>query len=195
MTLSKGDPFHRFAEWMKEAEKNEPEDPNAMSVTSAALDGRPSTRMVLLKAYDERGFVFYTNYESRKGRQILANPNVALLFHWKSLRRQINIEGHAKPVSNEEADAYFATRPVASRIGAWASQQSRPLTGRFELEKRIAEFTLKFGLGETPRPPHWSGFCVAPERMEFWSDKPFRLHERLVYLKDGDGWRTESLYP
>ena len=157
MAISKDDPIHRFAEWMREEEKNEPEDPNAMSVTSAALDGRPSTRMVLLKAYDERGFVFYTNYESRKGRQILANPNVALLFHWKSLRRQINIEGQAKPVSDEEADAYFATRPAASRIGAWASRQSRPLTGRFELEKRIAEFTLKFGLGATPRPRHWSG--------------------------------------
>jgi len=189
------EPFDRFASWMTDATVKEINDPDAMNLATVDDRGRPSSRMVLLKAVDPRGFVFYTNLESRKGNELAANPFVALCFHWKSLRRQVRVEGPAEPVSDEEADAYYASRARGSQIGAWASQQSRPLESRFALEKRVAEFTAKFGLGKVPRPAHWSGFRVLPQRIEFWTDKPFRLHERAVYLREGEAWTLENLYP
>ncbi len=196
------DPIARFEAWMAEATKSEPGDPNAVCLATATPDGRPSARMVLLKGVDARGFVFYTNLESRKGRELAANPWAALCFHWKSLARSVRVEGPVEPVTPAEADAYYASRHRSSRIGAWASQQSRPLEGRWALEKRVAEFTLKFGLGEIPRPEFWSGFRVLPQRIEFWRDMPFRLHDRQVFhrLAPGaegvsEGWRNEALYP
>ncbi len=195
MAIDEQDPLALFHGWMAEAEASEPNDPNAMALATCTPDGRPSVRMVLLKDADARGFVFYTNFESQKGGELQANPFAALCFHWKSLRRQVRVEGRVEVVSDEEADAYFASRARASQIGAWASRQSRALEGRFELEKRIGEYAAKFGLGTVPRPPHWSGFRVVPDRLEFWQDRPFRLHDRLVFVHDGEGWRTEKLFP
>ncbi len=191
------DPIERFEAWMAEAAKTEPNDPNAVCLATATPDGRPSARMVLLKGVDQRGFVFYTNLESRKGRELAANPYAALCFHWKTLTRSVRVEGPVSRVTDEEADAYFASRPRASRIGAWASKQSQPLEGRWALEKAVAEYTVRFGAGEVPRPPHWSGFRLSPRLIEFWRDQPFRLHERLVYRREdeAEAWRTELLYP
>lgn len=189
------DPLPRFQAWLAEARASEPNDPEAMTLATADSRGRPSARMVLLKDADERGFVFYTNLESRKGQELRENPHAALLMHWKSLRRQVRIEGPVSPVDPAEADEYFASRPRGSRIGAWASSQSRPMEGMFVLERRVAEFTAKFGLGEIPRPPHWSGFRLAPERIEFWKDGKFRLHERIIHIREGNTWRLERLFP
>lgn len=189
------DPFPRFREWYEEARRAEPNDPEAMTLATADSNGRPSARMVLLKGADQNGFVFYTNLESRKGRELAENPHAALLFHWKSLRRQIRVEGPVSPVADSEADDYFRSRPRGSRIGAWASAQSRPMQGMFELEKRVAEYTARFGLGDIPRPPHWSGFRLRPDRIEFWKEGRFRLHERIVHTREGDTWRLERLFP
>ncbi|WP_417453782.1 pyridoxamine 5'-phosphate oxidase [Kiloniella sp.] len=193
------DPYDVFDVWLKEAEEKELNDPTAMSLSTVDATGMPSSRMVLLKDWDRQGFVFYTNYESRKGEQLLAHPKAALMFHWKSVRRSVRIEGLVEQVTPEEADEYFASRPKQSQIGAWASDQSRPLEGRFELEKRVAKYAAKYGLGKVPRPPHWSGFRVCPTRIEFWQDGPFRLHDRLVYstedIKQTGQWNTERLFP
>jgi pyridoxamine 5'-phosphate oxidase len=189
------EPYEQFRRWFAEAEASEPNDPNAMAIASVGADGQPSVRMVLLKDADARGFVFYTNYESRKGRQLQETRKAALLFHWKSLGRQVRAEGAVENVTDAEADAYFATRHRSSQIGAWASQQSRPLESRFELEKRVAAFAAKYAIGTVPRPPYWSGFRIVPDRIEFWENKPFRLHDRLVYSRAVDGWTTEKLYP
>ncbi len=195
MDLSDADPYARFEAWMAEAATSEPNDPNAVCLATSTADGRPSARMVLLKGIDPRGFVFYTNLESRKGGELTANPEAALCFHWKTLQRSVRVEGRVEQVPDAEADAYYASRARGSRIGAWASRQSRPLEGRFALEKAVAEFTLKFGIGEIPRPPFWSGFRVLPRRIEFWRDMPFRLHDRQVFHREGEGWRIEALYP
>ncbi|MBI3515254.1 MAG: pyridoxamine 5'-phosphate oxidase [Proteobacteria bacterium] len=189
------DPFERFAAWFAEAKQAEPNDAEAMTLASASPAGRPSARLVLLKAFDRAGFVFYTNLESRKSLELVANPRAALCFHWKSLRRQVRIEGVTTMVEAADADAYFASRAYGSQIGAWASLQSRRLDARATLERRVAEFSAKYPEGTVPRPPDWSGFRLAPERIEFWRDMPFRLHERLLFTRSGTGWATEWLYP
>jgi pyridoxamine 5'-phosphate oxidase len=193
--LSEADPFELFNGWLTEALQKEPNDANAMALATSDEDGLPDLRMVLLKEADERGFVFYTNLGSAKGRQLAANPKAALLFHWKSLRRQVRVRGAVTPVSPEEADAYWATRARPAQLGAWASDQSQTLPDRLGLEKRIAQIGLKFGLGKVPRPPHWSGYRVTPQIIEFWRDRPFRLHERLVFVREGEGWTTRRLFP
>ncbi len=197
MIEEKSDPLALFAAWYGEAEKSEPNDPSAVSLATVGPDGTPAVRMVLLKDYDSRGFVFYTNYQSRKGQHLLAHPKAAMLFHWKSLRRQVRLEGPVSQTSPEEADAYFASRARGSQIGAWASDQSRPLESRFALEKRVAEFAARHVVGKVPRPPHWSGFRLQPRLIEFWQDGAFRLHDRLEYRRpDPDApWTTRTLYP
>lgn len=197
------DPLMLFDAWFDQAKASEPSDPEAMALATTDETGQPSVRMVLLKDFGPTGFTFFTNLDSRKGVEIAADPNVALLFHWKSMRRQIRIEGPAAPVTDAEADAYFATRGRDSQLGAWASDQSRPLDSRPMFEARFAEVAERFAAGIVPRPPRWSGFRVKPERIEFWSDRPHRLHERRLFTRDpgsgsgagGDGWRESLLYP
>lgn len=196
--LSDRDPFELFGEWLDEAEASEINDPTGMALATADADGRPSVRMVLLKGWDRDGFVFYTNLESRKGVQLAENPNAGLLFHWKSLRRQVRVEGPAEPVSDAEADEYFASRPRGSQIGAWASHQSHPLESRHALEARVAKIGARYAVGRVPRPPHWSGYRVRPLRIEFWKDGAFRLHDRFLFTRDdpaSDSWSVARLYP
>ena len=197
MIKDETNPTDLFSKWFEDAKASETGDPNAMALGTSTPDGKPSVRMVLLKDFDDAGFVFYTNLTSRKGGELLANPNAALCFHWKSLTRQVRVEGPLVPVTDEEADAYFASRPKLSRIGAWASKQSSVLESRYELEGRIAKYTARFNIGEVPRPEFWSGFRLSPRAIEFWQQEEFRLHDRLVYRRDseGDSWRTERLFP
>lgn len=192
---TKNDPIALFAEWLAEAEASEPAEPSAMSLATADAQGVPSVRMVLLRGLDERGFVFYTNTQSPKGEDIRANPHAALCFHWKSLGRQVRVDGPIAPVEADEADAYFASRARGSQIGAWASDQSRVMPSRRALEKRIAKFAAKFGLSKVPRPEHWAGYRVTPRHIEFWREARFRLHERVVYHRGEDGWTSQRLYP
>lgn len=190
------DPFAWFDRWMADAVASEPSDPNAMTLATTTKDGRPSARIVLLKDHDARGFVFYTNTESRKGEELAANPQAALLFHWKTRQRQIRIEGAIEPVTPAEADAYFASRARISRLGAWASDQSRPLASRAELERRLLEEEVRYPDELVPRPPHWSGYRVKPDSFEFWQDMPYRLHDRTVFTRRADsGWTVGKLFP
>lgn len=190
------DPFALFSAWLAEAEASEPNDPNAMCLATTTPEGFPSARMVLLKGLDARGFVFFTNRESRKGGELDANPRAALLFHWKTLRRQVRVEGRVEHVADAESDDYYASRPRLSRLGAWASRQSRPLSGRAELEGALREAEARFPDAEIPRPPYWGGYRVLPERLEFWRDMPFRLHDRQIHtLAPEGGWRVEALFP
>lgn len=200
--LQAEEPFAVFGEWMSAAEKTEPNDPNAMALATVDGDGLPNVRMVLLKGLDggdakDRGFVFYTNYESAKGRELLESPKVALCFHWKSLERSVRVRGLVTRVSDAEADAYFKSRPRLSRIGAWASDQSRPLQGRFALEAAVAKYTAKYAVGDIPRPPHWSGFRVTPLKIEFWMSRPFRLHDRVLFERAAtlEPWSKSRLFP
>ncbi|NQV83607.1 MAG: pyridoxamine 5'-phosphate oxidase [Rhodospirillales bacterium] len=197
MSITKtDDPIALFKEWLGEAEAQESINPNAMALATATSDGRPSVRMVLLKAVDEMGFVFYTNAESRKGRDLAANAQASLCFYWKSLGRQVRIDGGVTPVSDEEADAYFDSRDRGARIGAWASAQSRPMEGAFDLEKNVAKFAAKFNVGAVPRPDYWRGYRVAPGSIEFWVERKSRLHDRWVYHQgEGGVWTMERLFP
>jgi pyridoxamine 5'-phosphate oxidase len=191
------DPFALLTEWLADARRTEINDPNAMTLATIGLDGAPDARIVLLKGQDARGLVFYTNYESRKVTQLSADPRATLVFHWKSLQRQIRVEGRVEAVTPEEADAYFVSRPRLSKLGAWASDQSRPLAERAELERRLAEAEARFPGDDVPRPPHWSGFRLVPSRFEFWREMPYRLHDRLVFSRgaEEDVWSTGRLFP
>ena len=196
------EPLRLFSEWFAEAAKAEPADPNAMTLATIGEDGFPNARIVLLKGVDDRGFVFYTNTESRKGQELIATPKAALVFHWKSLKRQVRVRGPVERVTAAEADAYFATRPKLAQIGAWASQQSRPLESRMAFEKAVALYTAKHAIGSVPRPPHWSGFRILPLGLEFWHDRPYRLHDRIEFRRDSIGsesiatsWAKTRLYP
>ena len=191
------EPFLLFEQWFADATASEPNDPNAMALATVDSSGLPNVRMVLMKGWDEAGFVFYTNTESAKGREILGTLKAALVFHWKSLKRQVRVRGSVEQVSDAEADAYFQSRPRDSRIGAWASQQSRPLEGRFALEKAVATNAMKYAIGDVPRPPHWTGFRILPVEMEFWHDRPFRLHDRVAFRREdvATPWTKARLYP
>ena len=191
------DPFVLFADWMQEASRSEPNDPNAMALATAGADGFPDVRMVLLKGFDEAGFVFYTNLESAKGRELEERPQAALAFHWKTLRRQVRVRGNVERVSDAEADAYFTTRPRLAQIGAWASKQSSPLESRLAFEMAVTKVTARYAIGTIPRPPFWTGFRVIPLTIEFWHDRPFRLHDRIVFSRadDGTSWLKTRLYP
>lgn len=191
------EPFALFEAWLNEAIKSEPNDPNAMALATVDSDGLPDVRMVLMKGFDTEGFVFYSHIASQKGRELAANPKAALLFHWKSLRRQVRIRGNVTPVSDAEADAYFATRPKQAQIGAWASKQSEALESRFAFEQAIAKVAARYVIGEVPRPPGWSGWRIAPSRIEFWHDRPFRLHDRIEFRRDAAGrpWSKTRMYP
>jgi pyridoxamine 5'-phosphate oxidase len=191
------EPFQLFADWLKEAEASEINDPNAVALATVDEDGLPNVRMVLLKGFDQDGFVFYTNFESQKGREVLGQKKAAMCFHWKTLRRQVRLRGPVEVVSDEEADAYYKTRARGSRIGAWASKQSRPLESRFALEKAVAEYTARYAIGEIPRPAHWSGFRIRPISIEFWKDQKFRLHDRIEFRRSTPegGWDKVRMYP
>ncbi|MGY8668211.1 pyridoxamine 5'-phosphate oxidase [Bradyrhizobium sp. UFLA05-109] len=191
------EPFALFEAWLNEAIKSEPNDPNAMALSTVDAEGLPDVRMVLMKGFDSNGFVFYSHIASQKGRELAANPKAALLFHWKSLRRQVRIRGNVTPVTDAEADAYFATRPKQAQIGTWASKQSEALESRFAFEQAIAKFAAKYVIGEVPRPPGWSGWRIAPLRIEFWHDRPFRLHDRIEFRRDAAGqpWSKTRMYP
>lgn len=191
------EPFGLFAAWFEDARAKEPADPNAMALATVDAKGLPDVRMVLMKGFDESGFTFYTNTTSKKGRELAGNAKAALLFHWKSLNRQVRIRGPVEPVTPQEADAYFATRPRQAQIGAWASQQSSPLESRFAFEKAIALYAAKYPIGDVPRPPHWSGFRIVPSSIEFWHDRPFRLHDRIEFTREAPGaaWSKTRLYP
>ncbi len=191
------EPFTLFGMWLKDAEASEINDPNAVALATVDENGLPNVRMVLLKEFDTRGFVFYTNFESQKGREILGQKKAAMCFHWKSLRRQVRLRGEVEVVSDEEADIYYRSRPLGSRIGAWASKQSRPLESRFALEKAVAEYTARYALGDIPRPPYWSGFRIKPVSIEFWHDRKFRLHDRIEFRREtvDSPWTKVRMYP